>query len=84
MLPTLSPNPPHARPIYEEVKTQIQTVLRKHYKYVGTPIEGPGKSDFGDIDILVHGPIAVGEVGEKGRGGAGEGEEGKGVMGRWI
>ncbi|KAK3330287.1 hypothetical protein B0H66DRAFT_572404 [Apodospora peruviana] len=42
--------PPH---IYREVKDSCHSMLRKIYVHVDTPIEGPGKADFGDIDILV-------------------------------
>jgi hypothetical protein len=51
-------SPPLATPrmppeIYTQVLTTTQTLLRAHYKDVASPIEGPGKDSFGDIDILV-------------------------------
>ncbi|KDN70827.1 hypothetical protein CSUB01_08900 [Colletotrichum sublineola] len=39
--------------IYEHVKAKCTAVLRELYICVASPIEGPEKEDFGDIDILV-------------------------------
>ena len=51
------PNPlytPRMAPdVYAAVKKRCHEVLRQLFICVATPIDGPGKSDFGDIDILV-------------------------------
>ncbi|KAK1982125.1 hypothetical protein LZ30DRAFT_591263 [Colletotrichum cereale] len=39
--------------VYEHVKAKCTTALRELYICVASPIEGPEKEDFGDIDILV-------------------------------
>lgn len=39
--------------VYIHVKQQCHQLLFQHFFCVATPIEGPGKKDFGDIDILV-------------------------------
>ncbi|ETS86839.1 hypothetical protein PFICI_00667 [Pestalotiopsis fici W106-1] len=41
------------RDIYEHVRDHCHALLRELFVMVATPIEGPGKSDFGDIDIFV-------------------------------
>ncbi|KAE8445826.1 hypothetical protein EG329_012749 [Mollisiaceae sp. DMI_Dod_QoI] len=45
--------------IYQLMRDAILTVLRIHYTDAKTPIEAPGKGDYGDIDILVHGPLTL-------------------------
>ncbi|GAB0132286.1 hypothetical protein EsDP_00000727 [Epichloe bromicola] len=42
--------------VYEHVKAHCHDMLRQHYFCVASPIEGPAKADFGDIDILVAWP----------------------------
>ncbi|KAL2758953.1 hypothetical protein ACRALDRAFT_1092608 [Sodiomyces alcalophilus JCM 7366] len=42
--------PPH---VYQAVKEQCQKSLLGLYENVASPIEGPGKSDYGDVDIFV-------------------------------
>ncbi|KAK7931244.1 hypothetical protein PG985_001956 [Apiospora marii] len=53
------PNPlytPRMPPvIYEFVKKACHEKLQQIFEQVATPIEGPEKADFGDIDFLVHG-----------------------------
>ncbi|KAK2032000.1 hypothetical protein LX32DRAFT_237204 [Colletotrichum zoysiae] len=39
--------------IYEHVKANCTAALRELYVCVASPIEGPEKKDFGDIDIVV-------------------------------
>ncbi len=39
--------------VYQHVLASCQAALRDLFVCVATPIEGPGKKDFGDIDILV-------------------------------
>lgn len=39
--------------VYLSVKAQCQARLREHYICVASPIDGPGKQDFGDVDIFV-------------------------------
>ncbi|KAH7304844.1 hypothetical protein BKA65DRAFT_531279 [Rhexocercosporidium sp. MPI-PUGE-AT-0058] len=46
--------PPH---IYNLILSQTLTTIQKHFTHVSSPIEAPGKADFGDIDILCHGPL---------------------------
>ncbi|KAK0386993.1 hypothetical protein NLU13_5307 [Sarocladium strictum] len=45
--------PPH---VYEAVKARCSAKLRELFICVASPIEGPGKIDHGDIDILVAWP----------------------------
>ncbi|KAG6089822.1 hypothetical protein E4U15_001380 [Claviceps sp. LM218 group G6] len=52
--PLHTPRMPRA--IYEQVKAQCHRILRDHYICVASPIDGPAKSDFGDVDILVAWP----------------------------
>lgn len=42
--------PPH---VYHQVKAACHAVLRSMFLCVATPIEGPEKEDYGDLDILV-------------------------------
>ncbi|PWI69534.1 hypothetical protein PCL_01181 [Purpureocillium lilacinum] len=39
--------------VYEDVKSRCMAILRQTYICVASPIDGPGKTDFGDIDILL-------------------------------
>ncbi|KAJ6790058.1 hypothetical protein PWT90_03969 [Aphanocladium album] len=41
--------------IYHAQKQRCQALLRQLYEHVDSPIDGPGKKDFGDIDIIVYG-----------------------------
>ncbi|KAK1828201.1 hypothetical protein QBC39DRAFT_359737 [Podospora conica] len=41
--------------VYRKVRDNCHTALRQIFTYVATPIEGPGKKDHGDIDVLVAG-----------------------------
>ncbi|KAH6718760.1 hypothetical protein BKA61DRAFT_596214 [Leptodontidium sp. MPI-SDFR-AT-0119] len=43
--------------IYNLILSQTLTTIQKHFTHVSSPIEAPGKADFGDIDILCHGPL---------------------------
>jgi hypothetical protein len=38
--------------VYKYVRDNCHSLLRKWFLVVASPIEGPGKSDFGDIDIF--------------------------------
>ncbi|KAM0279444.1 hypothetical protein ACHAQH_004605 [Verticillium albo-atrum] len=38
--------------VYEIVKHRCQKALRDLYIYVASPIDGPAKKDYGDVDIL--------------------------------
>jgi hypothetical protein len=44
--------------VYVQIRQQCQETLRQYFTYVATPIEAPGKKDFGDVDLLVACPIA--------------------------
>ncbi len=52
-----APNPPYTPRmppmVYRRVLSHCQVALRELFVCVATPIEGPGKIDYGDIDILV-------------------------------
>lgn len=52
--PLHTPRMPKA--IYETVKSQCHAALRDYYDRVASPIDGPGKEDFGDVDILLACP----------------------------
>jgi hypothetical protein len=43
--------------VYFYVREQCHAILSKFYTYICTPIEAPEKSSYGDIDILVCGPL---------------------------
>ncbi|KAK4459365.1 hypothetical protein QBC42DRAFT_274679 [Cladorrhinum samala] len=49
--PPFTPRMPPA--VYKQVKQSCHAALRELFVYVATPIEGPGKQDHGDVDILV-------------------------------
>ncbi|KAK3695208.1 hypothetical protein B0T22DRAFT_97720 [Podospora appendiculata] len=49
--PLNTPRMPPA--VYARAKTACHALLRHLFVYVASPIEGPGKTDHGDIDILV-------------------------------
>ncbi|KAI4594671.1 hypothetical protein KJ359_007763 [Pestalotiopsis sp. 9143b] len=49
--PLYTPRMP--RDVYEYVRDHCHALLRELFVVVATPIDGPGKSDFGDIDIFV-------------------------------
>jgi hypothetical protein len=53
--PLRTPRVPLA--VYLAVKSRCETILKQLYTHVATPIEGPGKRDFGDVDFLVTLPI---------------------------
>lgn len=42
--------------VYEQVLDSTKKRLRKYFTHVGSAIEGPGKLDFGDVDVLVACP----------------------------
>ncbi|KAK5454202.1 hypothetical protein LTS15_006202 [Exophiala xenobiotica] len=44
-------------PVYYHVMNRMQTLLRSHFNFVGSPIEAPAKTSHGDIDILVAEPV---------------------------
>jgi hypothetical protein len=45
--------------VYEAVKSQCHEILKQYYVHVATPIEGPGKTDYGDVDFLVACPTLL-------------------------
>ncbi|KAK3337334.1 hypothetical protein B0T19DRAFT_447922 [Cercophora scortea] len=49
--PLNTPRMPSA--VYARAKNACHALLRHLFVYVASPIEGPGKTDHGDIDILV-------------------------------
>ncbi|KAM3446393.1 hypothetical protein MY3296_009702 [Beauveria thailandica] len=40
--------------LYHAQKQRCRALLRQLYVHVDSPIDGPGKADFGDIDFLVY------------------------------
>ncbi|KAH8130596.1 hypothetical protein FP744_10003814 [Trichoderma asperellum] len=42
--------------VYEATKARCQEILRGLYHHVESPLDGPGKVDFGDIDIFLASP----------------------------
>ena len=48
--PRMPPN------VYQHVKGECIRILLTIYDTVESPIDGPGKANFGDVDILLHGP----------------------------
>lgn len=55
--PLSTPRMPLA--VYEAVKSRCHEILKQYYTYVATPIEAPGKKDYGDVDFLVTGPTLL-------------------------
>ncbi|RFU74013.1 hypothetical protein TARUN_8241 [Trichoderma arundinaceum] len=53
-------NPLHTprmpKEVYEATKARCEGILRTLYSCVESPLEGPNKKDFGDIDFLVTSP----------------------------
>ncbi|KAF7854188.1 hypothetical protein EAF04_010485 [Stromatinia cepivora] len=43
--------------VYDKALEQNQAILRKFYSKVASAIEGPGKTSYGDVDILVTSPL---------------------------
>ena len=41
--------------VYAQVRANCHAALRELFVYVATPIEGPAKLDYGDLDVLVAG-----------------------------
>jgi len=52
--PLFTPRMPQT--IYDQILARTHALLRRHYRLVGSPIEGPGKDTYGDIDVLVLDP----------------------------
>jgi len=43
--------------VYRAVLEQVESKFREHFTHVAHPVEAPGKSTYGDIDVLVAEPI---------------------------
>ena len=43
--------------VYAHVLSEVHRKLRTLYADVETPIEAPGKVDYGDVDVLVYSPL---------------------------
>lgn len=52
--PLPTPRMPHE--VYTHVLFHTQTLLKEHYTHVSTPLEAPGKTTYGDVDIVLFGP----------------------------
>ncbi|CAM1507460.1 Fc.00g071010.m01.CDS01 [Cosmosporella sp. VM-42] len=55
--PLFTPRMP--RSVYKAIKNRCCASLRNIYFCVACPIDGPGKEDFGDVDILLAWPKGV-------------------------
>jgi len=55
--PLSTPRMPLA--VYEAVKNRCHEILIQYYTHVATPIEAPGKKDYGDVDFLVASPALL-------------------------
>ncbi|KYK54477.1 hypothetical protein DCS_06435 [Drechmeria coniospora] len=44
------------KPVYEKVKASCHERLKELYDCVATPVHGPAKDDFGDVDIMLARP----------------------------
>ncbi|KAL7902709.1 hypothetical protein HDV63DRAFT_385050 [Trichoderma sp. SZMC 28014] len=51
------------REVYEATKARCQEILRGLYHLVESPLDGPAKVDFGDIDILLACPTPEASTG---------------------
>lgn len=51
------PTPRMPPEIYDQVLKSAHALLHQHYSHVDSPIEAPGKSTYGDVDILLFGPL---------------------------
>lgn len=49
--------PRMSQEVYEKALEQSQAILRKFYYKVASAIEGPGKTTYGDVDIVVALPL---------------------------
>lgn len=50
--------------VYEVTKARCQEILRGLYHHVESPVDGPGKADFGDIDIFLASPTPEASAGD--------------------
>ncbi|PON25810.1 hypothetical protein TGAM01_v205247 [Trichoderma gamsii] len=49
--------------VYETTKARCQEILRRLYHLVESPLDGPGKADFGDIDMFLASPTPEASTG---------------------
>lgn len=49
--------------VYEATKARCQEILRGLYHHVESPLDGPGKLDFGDVDIFLASPTPEASTG---------------------
>lgn len=45
--------------VYKLMRSELQSKLKQHFEHVETPIEGPAKVDYGDVDVLVAGVLGA-------------------------
>ena len=43
--------------VYAHVLSEVHRKLHTLYEHVETPVEAPGKVDYGDLDVLVYSPL---------------------------
>ncbi|KFY24594.1 hypothetical protein V493_05146 [Pseudogymnoascus sp. VKM F-4281 (FW-2241)] len=43
--------------VYFPIRDRCHAILSHYYTHICTPLEAPEKTTYGDIDILVHGPL---------------------------
>ena len=60
--PLFTPRMP--KEVYNKVREQCAATLRQSYQYVASPIDGPNKVDFGDVDIMVAQPKNLASIGK--------------------
>jgi hypothetical protein len=45
--------------VYQLVRPKCHDILSRYFEHVATPIEAPGKKDYGDVDFLVACPRSI-------------------------
>jgi hypothetical protein len=43
-------------PVYLHIKNRCQEILQDYFSHVASPLEAPGKVDYGDVDFIVSSP----------------------------
>ncbi|KAL6246135.1 hypothetical protein RBB50_007288 [Rhinocladiella similis] len=51
------PTPRMPPEVYHHVSSRVQRLLEPHFKFVGIPIQAPGKKSHGDVDVFVAKPL---------------------------
>lgn len=64
--PNLLPTPRMPPDVYLAAKSRCHALLLEHFTCVASPIDSPGKTDYGDIDIFVCYPKDTTPLSERG------------------